>query len=59
MECLGGPKEEDLAVIIEREAAHELAKSTKGIKGKNFWKPLDKIKKVWYNKDTVRETPTE
>ena len=36
MECLGGPKEEDLAVIIEREAAHELAKSTKGIKGKNF-----------------------
>ena len=35
MECLGGPKEEDLAIIIEREAAHEL-KSTKGIKGKNF-----------------------
>ena len=36
MECLGGPKEEDLAVIIEKQAAHELAKSTKGIKGKNF-----------------------
>ena len=36
MECLGGPKEEDLAVIIEKDAAHELAKSTKGIKGKNL-----------------------
>ena len=36
MECLGGPKEEDLAVIIDKQAAHELAKSTKSIKGKNF-----------------------
>ena len=36
MECLGGPREEDLAVIIEKDTAHELAKSTKGIKGKNF-----------------------
>ena len=36
MECLGGPKEEDLAVIIDKQAAHELAKSTKGIKAKNF-----------------------
>lgn len=24
---------------------------------KNFQKPLDKIKKMWYNKDTVKETP--
>ena len=36
MECLGGPKEEDLAIIIDKPAAHELAKSTKGIKAKNF-----------------------
>jgi len=36
MECLGGPKEEDLAGFIDKEAAHELAKSTKGEKGKNF-----------------------
>ncbi len=36
MECLGGPKEEDLAAFIDREAAHELAKSTKSMKPKNF-----------------------
>ena len=36
MECLGGPKEEDLAIIIDKQAAHELAKSTKAIKAKNF-----------------------
>ena len=36
MECLGGPKEEDLAVIIDKQSAHELAKSTKGIKPKNL-----------------------
>ena len=36
MECLGGPKEEDLAIIIDKPAAHELAKSTKSIKAKNF-----------------------
>ena len=36
MECLGGPKEEDLATFIDKEAAHELAKSTKGMKAKNF-----------------------
>ena len=36
MECLGGPKEEDLAIIIDKPAAHELAKSTKGIKAKNL-----------------------
>ena len=36
MECLGGPKEEDLSIIIDKQAAHELAKSTKAIKAKNF-----------------------
>ena len=36
MECLGGPKEEDLAIIIDKQAAHELAESTRAIKVKNF-----------------------
>lgn len=36
MECLGGPKEDDLAAFIDRQSAHELAKSTKSIKAKKF-----------------------